>query len=93
MNIKAIEMGKHIISNSYCEKLLGVKINSQLNFKNYFETIMKKASQHVHALDIITPYMCMKQRKLIFIQRLSTYNMASLNKHVHDVINLLYYEH
>ena len=49
MNIKAIEMRKHIISNSYCEKLLGAKIKSQLYFKNYFETIMIKASQNVNA--------------------------------------------
>ena len=27
------------ISNSYCEKLLGVKIDSQLSFNNHLETI------------------------------------------------------
>ena len=47
----------HTISNSYCEKLLGIKIDS--NFNNYLETIIKKASQKVHVLAIITPYIYM----------------------------------
>ena len=49
----------HTISNSYCEKLLGVKIDSQLNFNNYLETIFKKASQKVHVLARITLYIYM----------------------------------
>lgn len=32
------------ISNSYCEKLLGVEIDSQLKFNNHFETKVKKAT-------------------------------------------------
>ena len=39
-----IKIGEHTISNSYCEKLLGVKIDSQLKFNNHLETIIKKAS-------------------------------------------------
>ena len=49
----------HTISNSYCEKLLGVKIDSQLNFNNHLETIIKKTSQKVHGLARITPYIYM----------------------------------
>ena len=37
-----IKIGKHAISNSYCEKLLGVKIDSQLSFHNHLETVIEK---------------------------------------------------
>ena len=43
-----IKICQYTISNSYCGKLLGVKIDSQLNFNNHLETIIKKASQTVH---------------------------------------------
>ena len=43
-----IKIDEHTISNSYCEKLLGVKIDGQLNFNNHLETIIKKATQKVH---------------------------------------------
>ena len=52
------------MSNRYCEKLLSVKINSQLNFTNHLETVPKKASQKVHALARIMPCMCISKRKL-----------------------------
>ena len=55
-----IKIGEHTISNGYCEKLLGVKIDSQLKFNN-LETIIKKASQKVHVLARITPFMCISQ--------------------------------
>ena len=45
-----IKIGEYTTSNSYCEKLLGVKIVSQLNFSNHLETIIKKASQKIHVL-------------------------------------------
>lgn len=65
MNIKAIEMRKHIISNSYCEKLLGVKINSQLKFNNHLKAVTKKASQKVDLLAKITRYMFILKGKLL----------------------------
>ena len=51
-----IKIVEHNISNSYCEKLLGVKIDSHLNFNNHRQTIIKKTSQKVHVLARITPY-------------------------------------
>ena len=45
-----IKIGVHTISNSYCKKLLGVQIDSQLNFNNHLETVIKKSSQKVHVL-------------------------------------------
>ena len=58
-----IKLGEHTISNSYCEKLLGAQIDSQLSFNNHLETIIKKASQKVHVLARIMPYIC--RRKLL----------------------------
>ena len=60
-----IKIGEHTVSNSYPEKLLGVKINSQLKFSNHLETIVKKANQKVHVLARIMPYMCISKRKLL----------------------------
>ena len=52
--LATIKIGEHTISNSYCEKLLGVKIDSQLNFNNHLETSIKKTSQKIHVLARIT---------------------------------------
>ena len=60
-----IRICEHIISNSYCEKLLGVKIDTQLNFNNHLETIIKKASHKVHVLARITLYMRVPKRGLL----------------------------
>ena len=43
------------IENSNCERLLGVKIDSKLNFKEHLDQIIKKASRKVNALTRITP--------------------------------------
>ena len=59
-----IKIDEHNISNSYCEKLLGVIIDSQLKFNNHLETIVKKPSQKVRVLTRITPYMCISKIKL-----------------------------
>ena len=43
-----IKIGEHIISNIYCKKLLGVKVDSQHKFNNHLETIIKKGrDEHV----------------------------------------------
>ena len=60
-----IKIDEHTTSDSYCEKLFGVKIDSQLKFNNHLETTTKKASQKVHVLVIITPYICISKRKLL----------------------------
>ena len=60
-----IKIGEHTISNSYCEKLLGVQIDSELNFNNHLETIIKKGSQKLHVLIRITLYRCISKRKLL----------------------------
>ena len=60
-----IKIGEHTISNSHCEKLVGVKIVSQLSFNNNLKTITKKCRQKVHVLARITPCLCISKRKLL----------------------------
>ena len=50
------------LENTSSEKLLGIIIDSKLNFKEHLERIMKKASWKV--LSRITPYMNITKRKL-----------------------------
>ena len=54
-----------IIKNSDNEKLLGVKVDADLNFHCHLENILKKASKKTHVLTRITPYMSIPKRKLL----------------------------
>ena len=45
------------IENSNCKRLLGVKIDSKLNFKEHLDGIIKKASRKINALSRIARYM------------------------------------
>ena len=53
----SIKVRDYIIKNNDNEKLLGVTVDTNLNFNCHFENILKKASEKVHALARITPYM------------------------------------
>ena len=57
-----ITFGNETISGSKCEKLLEVKIDSHLHFK---EHIVKKASQKINALSRLASSVNFKQRRLI----------------------------
>ena len=52
------------IENSNCEKLLGVKTDSKLNFKEHLDGIIKKASRKINALFRIAPSMNFGKRRL-----------------------------
>ena len=60
MKIDSIE-----VENSHCEKLLGVKVDRELKFKEHLEGIIKKASKKVNVLSRIIPYMNIAKRKLL----------------------------
>ena len=60
MNIDNIEL-----ENTSSEKLLGIIIDSKLNFKEHLEGIIEKASRKVNVLSRITPYMNLTKRKLL----------------------------
>ena len=46
-----------MVENSKCEELLGIRIDSNLNFEVYMEDLCKKASGKVNVLARITSYM------------------------------------
>ena len=53
------------IENSHCERLLGVKIDSKLNFKEHLDVIIKKARRKINVLSRITPYTNIAKEKLL----------------------------
>ena len=53
------------IEYNNCERLLGVKIDSKLNFKEHLDGIIKKASRKINALYHIIPYMNIAKRRLL----------------------------
>ena len=47
-----IKIGNYTIGNSECEKLLGVKIDVNLNFNNYMSDLCKKlVERYLHWLE------------------------------------------
>ena len=53
------------LENTLSKKLLGIIIDSKLNFKEHLAGIIKKASPKVNALSRITPYMNLTKRMLL----------------------------
>ena len=60
-----IKIGNETVSNSKYEKLLGVKIDHELNFNEHVSSLCKKASQKLNALSRIASSMTFDQRRLI----------------------------
>ena len=44
---QGMEVCNEKIENSFCEKLLGIKIDTKLKFEEHVETLCKKASQKI----------------------------------------------
>ena len=53
------------IGNSECEKLLGVKIDVNLNFNEHICDLCKKASRKISALARVAPFMRIEKRKVV----------------------------
>ena len=60
-----IKVGDYTIDNSEYEKLLGVKIDVNLNFNDHISDLCKKASRKISALARVTPFMGLSKRKLL----------------------------
>ena len=60
-----IKIGDYTVGNSECEKLLGVKIDVNLNFNNHISDLCKKASRKISALARVAPFMSFNKRKLL----------------------------
>ena len=65
MTPASINIKGHMINNSTFEKLLGVTFGCKLNFNVHLDNVLAKASQKVHVLARIAPYMNISKRKLI----------------------------
>ena len=53
------------IGNKECEKLLGVKIDVNLNFNEHISDLCKKASRKISALARVAPFMSIEKRKVV----------------------------
>ena len=60
-----MHIGPFEIKNTNCEKLLGIKVNSRLNFNEHLDGIIKKASREINALSRITPFMNINKRRIL----------------------------
>ena len=61
-----MELDNIEIEKSNCKRLLGIKIDSKLNFKEHLDQIIKKASRKISTLCGIASYMnIVKQRLLL----------------------------
>ena len=60
-----VKIGTPHIKNSCSGKLLGVKINSDLNFEEHISSICEKASAKLNGLARISPYIDEGKRRLI----------------------------
>ena len=54
-----------IIGNNECEKLLGLKIDVNLNFNEHISDLCKKSSRKISALARVAPFMSIEKRKVV----------------------------
>ena len=58
-----VKLGKTEIRNSEYEKLLGIKVDTKLNFNEHLNDIISKASHKVNAFARVVPYMDLLRRR------------------------------
>ena len=57
--------GPFEIKNTNSEKLLGIKVDSRLNFNEHLDGIIKKASRKINALSRIIPFTNISKRRIL----------------------------
>ena len=76
---KKVNMGKFHIESSTQEKFLRITIDNNFNFAPHVENLCKNASQKIHALAKISPYMSLiKQRSLLNAFFVSQFSYCAL---------------
>ena len=60
-----ISSGETKIENSDYEKLLGIKVDTKLNFNEHLNDIISKASRKINALSRVVPYMSLCKKKIL----------------------------
>ena len=58
-----IRIGDTETKNSEYEKLLGIKVDTKLNFNEHLNDIISKADRKVNALSRVMPYMSLSKKK------------------------------
>ena len=58
-----IRVGESLIKSSICEKLLGMKIDSKLNFDTHLKGLCTKANNELRALARATQYMSLEKKE------------------------------
>ena len=82
-----INIGDTEIENGEYEKLLGIKVDTKLNFNEHLNDIISKASRKVNALSRVMPYMSLsKKKKLVSSFFNSQYNYCPLIWMFHSLI-------
>ena len=60
-----VNLGETEIKNSEYEKLLGIKVDTKLNFNEHLNDIISKATRKVNALSRVVPYMSLSKKKIL----------------------------
>ena len=60
-----INLGKTEIRNSEYERLLGIKVDTKLNFNEHLNDMINRASNKVNALSRVVPYMNLSKKKIL----------------------------
>ena len=58
-----IRIGDTETKNSEYEKLLGIKVDTKLNFNEHLNDIISKTSHKVNALSTVMPYISLSKKK------------------------------
>ena len=61
----SMHIGPFEIKNTNCENILGIKVNSRLNFNEHLDGIIKKAGRKINALSRIIPFMNISKRRIL----------------------------
>ena len=93
---KPMHIGPFEIKNSNCKKLLGIKIDSRLNFNEHLDVILKKASRKINALSSITPFMNISKLRILinlFLNSQFNYCLLIWMFHSHSINNKINHLH
>ena len=64
-NEVSITVDNYDIKSSKCEKRVGIKIDSKLNFNTHVDKICKKPGQKLNSLSRVTLYMDLSKRRIL----------------------------
>ena len=68
-----INLGETESKNSEYEKLLGIKIDTKLNFNEHLNNIISKASHKVNAFSRVARYMSLSKKKILIFNSQFSY--------------------